>query len=353
MFAIRRLPNFQKLLKLHNGQGVAVKGRAFKPWYFLDVIERGAKKEPFSVACADGWVLAGELVVDAPPVAVAVVGHAMMVDRRTLDRPRGRGLASTLAAAGVACVVADLRGHGKSVPRAADGGDWSYDDLVEHDVATLAAFARARFPSLPLACVGHSLFGHVALAHLSRHPDADVDALVLLAVNAPSPSWDAALRSPSNALRSPSRTLQALRRRAGIELMGLATRAFGYLPARRLRYGTDDESAGYVRDFLRNGRTHRWRARDGFDYFDGLARIDRPLLAITGAGDRYMSPPDDARAIAARVPAAQFRVVGRHSGLAFDPDHMGLVLDERARPVWNQAADFIRSSRRRPYRPTR
>lgn len=305
-----------------------------------------ARRERFSVACADGWVLAGEIVVDAPPVAVAVVGHAMMVDRRTLDRPRGGGLVSTLAAAGVACVVADLRGHGKSGPRAADGGDWSYDDLVEHDVPTLVAFARSRFPSLPLACVGHSLFGHVALAHLSRHPEADVDGLVLLAVNAPNPSWDAALRSPR-------RAAQALRRRAGIELMGALARAFGRLPARRLRYGTDDEAAGYVRDFLRNGRAHRWRARDGFDYWEGLGRVDRPLLALVGAGDRFMSPPDDARAIAARVPGAQFRVVGRRSGLAFDPDHMGLVLDERARPVWRQAGEFIAAIRRRPGPPTR
>ncbi len=310
------------------------------------MIERSAEKrldvaprrEPFSVACADGWVLAGEIVVEAPPVAVAVVGHAMMVDRRTLDRPRGRGLVSTLAAAGVACVVADLRGHGKSGPRADQGGDWGYDDLVEEDVPTLVAFTRARFPSLPLACVGHSLFGHVALAHLSRHPDADVDGLVLLAVNAPSPSWDAALRSPL-------RAFDGVRRRAGIELMGALARAFGRLPARRMRYGTDDEAAGYVRDFVRNGRAHRWLARDGFDYWNGLARVERPLLALVGAGDRYMSPAADAHAIAARVPGAQFRVVGRRSGLAFDPDHMGLVLDERARPVWNQAAAFIRAIR--------
>ena len=190
----------------------------------------------------------------------------MMVDRRTLDRPRGRGLVSTLAARGIACVVADLRGHGKSGPRAGEGGDWAYDDLVEHDVPTLVAFARARFPSLPLACVGHSLFGHVALAHLSRHPHAAIDALVLLAVNAPNPAWSL-------------RSIHGLRRRAGIELMGLLSRAFGRLPARRLRYGTDDEAAGYVRDFLRNGRARRWRARDGFDYWDALPRIDRPVLA--------------------------------------------------------------------------
>ncbi|HEX9101476.1 MAG TPA: alpha/beta fold hydrolase, partial [Polyangia bacterium] len=267
------------------------------------MIERSAEKrvaagadaaavETFSVACADGWVLAGEIVVDAPPVAVAVVSHAMMVDRRTLDRPRGRGLVSTLAAAGVACVVADLRGHGRSGPRPDQGGDWGYDDLVEHDVPTLVALARSRFPSLPLACVGHSLFGHVSLAHLSRHADADIDALVLLAVNAPNPSWSL-------------RSVDGLRRRAGIELMGLFARTVGHLPARRLRYGSDDEAAGYVRDFVRNGRARRWQARDGFDYWDALRRIERPLLALVGAGDRFMSPPADARAVAARVPGAQ------------------------------------------------
>jgi pimeloyl-ACP methyl ester carboxylesterase len=127
--------------------------------------------------------------------------------------------------------------------------------------------------------------------------------------------------------------------------MGVMTRAVGRLPVRRLRYGSDDEAAGYVRDFVRNGRAHRWRARDGFDYWENLTGIEPPLLAMVGAGDRFMSPPADARAVAERVPGAQFRVVGRQSGLPFDPDHMGLVLDERARPAWDQAADFIRSIR--------
>ncbi|MGZ3408300.1 MAG: alpha/beta fold hydrolase, partial [Polyangia bacterium] len=235
-------------------------------------------------------------------------------------------------ARGIACVVADLRGHGKSGPRADEGGDWSYDDLVEHDVPTLIALARSRFPGLPLTCVGHSLFGHVSLAHLARHPEADVDALVLLAVNVANPSWR-------------RRTLDYARRRIGIEAMGLLGRLFGRLPARRLRYGSDDEAASYVRDFVRNGRARRWLARDGFDYWDALARIDRPLYALVGAGDRFMSPPEAARAVAERVPGAQFQVVGRATGLAFDPDHMGLVLDERARPAWDQVAELIRSVR--------
>jgi predicted alpha/beta hydrolase len=289
------------------------------------MLERsGDVREPFTVACADGWALRGEIVVGAPPpVAVAVVSHAMMVDRRTLDRPRGRGLVSHLAAQGIACVWADLRGHGESGPRPEQGGDWGYNDLVEQDVPALVGFARARFPGLPLVCVGHSLFGHLSLAHLARHPDAAIDGLVLLACNVSNPSWA-------------ERPLARLQKVALIELMGLVTRAVGRLPARRIGYGSDDEARSYVRDFVRCARTLRWRARDGFDYWEALPRIERPLLALVGAGDRLMSPAADARALATRVPGAEFRIVDA-------VDHMGLVLDERARPAWDQVAAFIRS----------
>jgi len=286
-------------------------------------------REPFEVACADGWRLRGEIVVGAPPPrAVAVVGHAMMVDRRTLDRPRGRGLVSSLAARCVACVWVDLRGHGQSGPRAGEGGDWGYDDLVELDVPALIAGARARFPSLPLALVGHSLFGHVSLAHLSRHAGTVVDAVALLACNVPNPDW--ARRPIAYALK-----------RALLEVAALSVRATGYVPARKLRMGSDDEAAIYVADFLRAARTRQWRARDGFDYHAALATVKAPVLALAGAGDRLMAPAADAHGLVAGVPRLTFQEVGRATGLAFDPGHMDVVLDERARPLWDQVADFI------------
>ena len=50
----------------------------------------------------DGWSLAvSELPARGRARGVVVAGHAMMANRRTLDRPHGQGLASTLAAAGV------------------------------------------------------------------------------------------------------------------------------------------------------------------------------------------------------------------------------------------------------------
>jgi predicted alpha/beta hydrolase len=288
------------------------------------------RREPFEIACRDGWKLRGDLILGAPPRAVVIAGHAMMVDRRTLDRPRGRGLVSHLAARGIAVVWPDLRGHGQSGPRADGGGDWSYDDLVEGDVPALVAWARRRFPSLPLACLGHSLFGHVSLAHLARHPDAPVDGLVLLACNVANPDWA-------------RRPLQRHLKRGLIELAALGIALAGRVPARRLGIGTDDEPRSYVQDFVRCARSAQWRARDGFDYHAALPSLKQPVLAMVGAADRLMAPAADAAGLVAAMQRVDFRVVGRQSGLPFDPTHMALVLDQRARPAWDQAADFILS----------
>jgi predicted alpha/beta hydrolase len=251
----------------------------------------------------------------------------MMVDRRTLDRPRGDGLVTHLANAGVAVLWPDLRGHGASGPRPEEGGDWGYDDLVA-DVPPLLDAARARFPRLPLYTVGHSLFAHVVLAHLTRQPRTALDGHVMLACNVCNPTWRA-------------NPLSYWKKGLLIEAMGLLAKPRGRLPVRALKQGTDDEPRGYVRDFVRIWRECAWRARDGFDYWDALPSVTTPSLAVVGAGDELFSPPHDAREVAARLPNHTFEIVGRSSGLGFDPGHMELVLDERCRPVWDRVAGFV------------
>jgi predicted alpha/beta hydrolase len=284
-------------------------------------------KEMFEIGAADGWRLRGELVAPDEPRAVAIVGHAMMVDRRTLDRPRGRGLVSRLVERGLAVVWPDLRGHGASGPRADEGGRWSYDDLVE-DVASLVELARSRWPRLRAVAVGHSLFGHVTLAHLARHPELALDGLVLLACNVAHPAWR-------------RRPIGFVEKAALIELMALLTRAFGRFPSRLVRIGSDDEARPYVEQFRDWCRAGDWRARDGFSYWQALDRVRAPVLAIAGAGDKLMAPAADASALVERVPGARFEVAGRASGLSFNPGHMAVVLDERCRPLWDRIADFV------------
>jgi predicted alpha/beta hydrolase len=288
-------------------------------------------REPVEIAGAGGWRLRGEWLLPASARAVVVAGHAMMVDRRTLDRPRGDGLVSHLANAGAAVLWPDLRGHGASGPRAEAGGNWGYDDLVA-DVAPLLEAARTRFSGLPLYTVGHSLFGHVMLAYLGRHPGTALDGHVMLAGNVCNPGWR-------------KRPKSYLQKGALLETMGLLGKSFGRVPVRALKQGSDDESRGYAEDLVRFWRTKRWLSRDGFDYWAALSRIETPCLAVVGADDRFFCPPDDAREVAERLPNRIFEIVGRASGLAVDPGHMGLVLDERCRPMWDRVATFVTSAR--------
>lgn len=71
-------------------------------------------REPIQTTTDDGWTLHGEgILPDRPPVACAVLGHAMMVDRRTMDRGQA-GLGTTLAERGIATLNFDLREIGRA-----------------------------------------------------------------------------------------------------------------------------------------------------------------------------------------------------------------------------------------------
>jgi len=276
---------------------------------------------PSRIRTADGWELAVTVHEARAPRAVVVLLHAMMVDARSLDRPVGAGLATTLAAAGLEVWRADLRGHGASGPTPSERGRWSYDDLVRGDVPAIVAAARER--GLPVAVVGHSLGGHVAAAAAAE--GLGVDALVLLAANVWLPSLD------------PSR-----RRRLAKELVirsfEASVRPLGAFPSRRLRAGPADESAAYVRDLCRFWREDRFASADGADWLAGLREVRAPVLAVAGAGDRLFAHPEPFRRFCDAFPpgAVDFRVARE-----WDATHVGLACDPRSRPTWDAVARWL------------
>jgi alpha-beta hydrolase superfamily lysophospholipase len=77
---------------------------------------------------------------------------------------------------GVTTLAYDQRGFGRSPDR----GVWAGDDLMEEDLRTVVALARARYPHAIIAVAGESMGGAVAtLAFASDRPPA-ADRLVLL-----------------------------------------------------------------------------------------------------------------------------------------------------------------------------
>lgn len=328
--------------------------------------------EPVTIRAPDGALLHGELLMPAgaAPRVVAALSHAMMVDRRTLDlrvrpaaRPAARargsgrrqetapadepapgtgGILTELLAAGVAVLWFDQRGHGQSGPTPAQGGRWDYDDLVA-DAGAVAEYLRERLPECKRVAIGHSLFGHVALAYQARAASAAreparpghgraaalYDGLVLLGGNV----WVRRLE--------PSR-LRFLAKRASYAALLLLCRPLGYLPVRRLGIGTADESGPYLAQMGGWVRSGDWTDRAGRSYLEALSSVRAPILSIAGAGDRLMAVPDCQLALVRRSsgPVTHW-LVGKEQGDAVDAEHMQLVLDARLRPRWRALARWV------------
>jgi predicted alpha/beta hydrolase len=102
-----------------------------------------------------------------------------------------RPFAQALHAAGVAVVVAELRGTGTSTPRPGRADRYGYAELVG-DVGAVLSALKPRLDGRRYFLLGHSLGGQLATLHLALAP-ADAAGLILVAVGLPYwrgyPSW--------------------------------------------------------------------------------------------------------------------------------------------------------------------
>lgn len=291
--------------------------------------------EPVCLRAADGSALWGELILPTGaggPRSAVVLSHAMMVDRRTLDQPAGQGLLSQLVAAGAAVLWLDQRGHGQSRPHPAEGASWDYDALVA-DTGVAAAYLAERFPETQRVAVGHSLFGHVALAYQARHAATQVgvgfDRLVLLAANV----WLRELEPLAWRWRLKCLSFAA---------MQAASAPLGYLPVRRLRLGTADESHPYLAQMGSWQETGDWCSQDGFSYLQALGQVRAEVLSVASEGDKLLAVPVCQLRLASRISGPLTHItVGERFGYACAPDHMGLVLDRRLVPLWREVAHWV------------
>jgi len=281
----------------------------------------------------DHWNLSVlDFVPQGEPRAIVIAGHAMMVDRRTLFRSGRPSLVGSLVEQRFRVLLPDLRGHGQSGPRARQGGQWSYDDLVQ-DTIHYVDMAHDLDNELPVFLLGHSLFGHTSLAYLGQHPGTPVKGLIFLSVNLWIQPW-----TPSGP--------GWLARRAITDACTLLTRIHGYLPAARYGFGSNDESKTYWAQFRRWMLDHRWDSNAGIDYHAPLTNLRLPLLQVVSDGDGFGAPP--AHSLAFTGPLAPERTVlhlGKKSTderlKGFAPGHMGVVTNPESQPVWEMIGEWI------------
>ncbi|MFI1197118.1 alpha/beta fold hydrolase [Micromonospora sp. NPDC020750] len=198
---------------------------------------------------------------DAP---VVVIWPAMGVRARYY-----RPFAAALRAAGLAVVVADLRGTGASTPAPSRACRYGYVELAA-DVGAVLAALKPLLDGRPTILLGHSLGGQAALLHLALHGTGAVDGLALVAVGVP--YW---------------RGYPAPRRYGVLPYtQGIAAtaRLLGVWPG----WGFGGRQArGVIRDWAYTARTGRFPTLDGVDVEAALRTLDVPVLAVSVDDDQY------------------------------------------------------------------
>jgi len=230
------------------------------------------------------------------------------------------GLAHFFGAAGLDVWLADLRHHGESA-REPRRGAWTFEDWVLHDTPTLVARVREETDGAPLAWIGHSAGGAAGLCWLARvAAAAPIGAIVTLGTPGP-------------------RRLGPVRRAAAAATMAVS-RALGRFPARRFRFGNEDEAAEIIAEWMEWNVRGRWVGVDGFDYFAGLAALSTPYLGIAGSSDWLFAPPRACRQVVDRIGSARKSLT-----IARGLSHRGLVVNPRARTAcWPNIVAWLKET---------
>jgi len=150
-------------------------------------IPQEGKPELSRFQARDGTWLAYRLypAADRTTDRLAILAHGSSASSDEMN-----AVAQTLAAAGVAAVAIDARGHGASGTR----GDIAYLGQLDDDLADLVAHLRDAYPKARLTLIGHSSGGGFAL-RIAAGPVGELfDRFVLLS---PYLGYDAPTTRPS------------------------------------------------------------------------------------------------------------------------------------------------------------
>lgn len=226
-----------------------------------------------------------------------------------------QGAAAYWAARGIAVYAPDQRGFGANPSRK----DWPGVETLVADAKLLAAEVRSRHPGVPLAVVGHSMGGGVALAAAAEGMEAD--ALVLAG-----PAIAGGDQLPGVARAGAWALAAALpdRRWTG---KNLDLRPSDNYPA-MVRVASDP------RHFADPSSREIWGLVQVMDAAAAAApRVEIPVLTLMGARDMYLRP-DRVRAIHERAPgAAGFR--------QYPEGWHWLFRDLQREAVWRDVAAFV------------
>lgn len=248
--------------------------------------------------------------------------HGMLENGRIFYHESGKGLGSYLAQQGYDVFVADLRGIGLSEPRINRHSRHGQTETVCEDIPALIEYVLKTTGQCQLHLAAHSWGGVYLNAALARRPD-----LV--------PKIAAGVYFGSK------RTVRAINldRLIKIDLIwdlasNVASKATGYLDARLLRFGADNETRKSNRQVVGWVRKDAWiDADDGFDYHQALQTLELPpIWYIAAINDHSLGHRNDVKRFMheSGEAKARYSILSQRNGHVLDYDHVNMLTASQA-----------------------
>lgn len=273
------------------------------------------KKESYAIPLAEGMASAmhrfGCNVSDKPILLI----HGSIEDSRIFHSRSGKGFAPYLAANGFDVFAPDMAGKGQSKPKIKKGFKHSQFDFISRDIDIYISHIRSIHPDKTVHLAAHSWGGVLLLAWMARY--GKMEEL-----------------GPSVFFASKRRiSILSLRRLFMVDLMWtafgeLSTWYKGYLPAKTLGMGGDNEPAQFYRELNRWVYSRKWIGPDGFNYREALQSMELPpVLYLTGAADKVLGHPKDVAQLMRESGQsnAKYLKLGKDYGHAQDYGHIDIL----------------------------
>ena len=181
-----------------------------------------------------------------------------------------RGMLSAWAARGRHIVAVELRGMPQSPVTNIRKQRFGYATIIHDDLPAIAA-SGAFQRSAPIAVVGHSLGGQLALLAAATRT-IDASAVVTIASGTSSPA--------SQQTRS-----GRIKRRSQVQMIKAVSATLGYWPGDRLGFGGRQPKT-LMHDWCYEGIHGTYRSFADTEYEEALAQLPVPALAISLDGDQ-------------------------------------------------------------------
>ena len=250
---------------------------------------------------------------DLPPV---ILVHGSIESGKIFFSASGKGYAPFLAQNGFDVFVVDLRGKGSSRPLVNARSKASQTDTIMEEIPSIIKKVKEITGSHALHLGAHSWGGVLLLsAYALFHSEWNIKSMVFFGTK----------RRIGIRNFNKFKTIDL-----GWTMIGsIATFFCGYLPAKKLKMGSDDEPGKFYYQLDRWVRSKNWvDPETKFDYREKLQSLMLPPIHFyTGINDTLLGHPDDVQRLADETAQrhAIVKVLSKQNGNKQDYNHINIL----------------------------